>query len=48
MEPTVHAYVKELAQTYGQDNRILIWNIWNEAGEFPAYGKISFPDEEGL
>lgn len=24
--------MKELAQTYGQDNRILIWNIWNEAG----------------
>ena len=32
MEPVVHAYVKELAKVYGQDDRILIWNIWNEAG----------------
>ena len=32
MEPVVEAYVRELARTYGNDKRILIWNVWNEAG----------------
>ncbi len=32
MEPVIHQYVKELAEHYGQDDRILIWNVWNEAG----------------
>jgi len=32
MEPQVKAYVQEMARVYGQDDRILIWNIWNEAG----------------
>ena len=32
MEPVAEAYVRELAKTYGQDDRIIIWNIWNEIG----------------
>ncbi|MBQ4307074.1 MAG: hypothetical protein II759_00670 [Lachnospiraceae bacterium] len=32
MEPTVEAYVREMAQVYGQDDRIIIWNVWNEIG----------------
>lgn len=32
MEPVAEAYVRELARTYGNDPRILIWNVWNEAG----------------
>ena len=32
MEPVVEAYVREMARTYGNDKRILIWNVWNEAG----------------
>lgn len=32
MEPVVEAYVREMARTFGRDPRILIWNIWNEAG----------------
>lgn len=32
MEPVVHAYVKEMAEAFGQDDRILIWNVWNEVG----------------
>lgn len=32
MEEAVHTYVGELAERYGMDSRILIWNIWNELG----------------
>jgi hypothetical protein len=32
MDIVVEEYIKELAEHYGQDNRILIWNIWNEPG----------------
>ena len=32
MEPVVEQYVKELAARYGQDSRIIIWNVWNEIG----------------
>ena len=32
MEPVVEAYVREMARTYGNDKRILIWTVWNEAG----------------
>lgn len=32
MEPEIKRFVSELADRYGQDSRILIWNIWNEAG----------------
>ena len=31
-EPAIKEYIKELAGRYGQDKRILIWNVWNEAG----------------
>lgn len=32
MEPLVHRYIQELSERYGKDPRILIWNVWNEAG----------------
>jgi len=32
MDVVVEEYVKELAEHYGNDSRILIWNIWNEPG----------------
>ena len=32
MEPVIEAYVRELAKKYGQDDRVIIWNIWNELG----------------
>ena len=32
MEPVVEEYIRELARVYGQDDRIIIWNIWNELG----------------
>lgn len=31
-EESIHRYVLELCEHYGKDPRILIWNIWNEAG----------------
>ncbi|MFR6330537.1 MAG: beta-galactosidase [Eisenbergiella sp.] len=30
--PVIEEYIKELASRYGQDPRILMWNVWNEAG----------------
>ena len=32
MEPVIKQYVSDLAEHYGKDPRILIWNIWNEIG----------------
>lgn len=32
MESVAEAYVRELARIYGKDERILIWNVWNEPG----------------
>ena len=32
MEPVVRAYIHQLAQRYGNDPRILLWNVWNEPG----------------
>lgn len=32
--PVIEEYIKELASRYGQDPRILMWNVWNEAGKF--------------
>ncbi len=42
MEPEIRRYVEELAERYGQDSRILIWNIWNEAGN-SSRGMTSLP-----
>jgi len=39
MEPVIRNYVRELAEKYGQDDRIIIWNIWNEAGNSNRLGK---------
>lgn len=32
METVVQTYIHQLAQHYGKDPRILIWNVWNEPG----------------
>ncbi len=32
MEDVVRDYISQLAQHYGDDARILIWNVWNEPG----------------
>ena len=32
MEEVVHEYVAQLANRYGRDRRIIMWNVWNEAG----------------
>lgn len=32
MDEKVERYVREMAQCYGSDSRILIWNVWNELG----------------
>ena len=32
MTPEIEKYVRELAKRYGQDDRVIIWNIWNELG----------------
>jgi hypothetical protein len=39
MQPVVEKYVRELARKYGQDDRIIIWNIWNEPGNSERYMK---------
>lgn len=32
MDETVHCYIHDLAEHYRDDQRIILWNIWNEAG----------------
>ena len=32
MEPVVEEYIRNWQGVYGQDDRIIIWNIWNELG----------------
>lgn len=32
MEEVVSRYIKEMAERYGKDKRIIIWNVWNEMG----------------
>jgi hypothetical protein len=39
LEPAFHNYVKELAGKYGQDDRIIIWNVWNEPGNSQRLSK---------
>lgn len=42
MEQVVADYVKEMAGTFGNDDRILIWNVWNEIGNSQR-GEKSLP-----
>ena len=42
MDEIVEEYIKQLANKYGQDDRILIWNVWNEAGNSNR-GTMSLP-----
>ncbi|WP_062200371.1 cellulase family glycosylhydrolase [Demequina salsinemoris] len=32
LEPLFKEYVTSLATRYGQDDRVLLWNVWNEVG----------------
>ena len=41
MTPEIEKYVRELAKRYGQDDRVIIWNIWNELGN-SGRGEKSF------
>ncbi|MDP4278512.1 MAG: cellulase family glycosylhydrolase, partial [Bacteroidota bacterium] len=51
--PTLEKYVKDILTTFGKDNRILMWDLYNEPGNqgpvnktaprFPAYGNKSMP-----
>ena len=45
--PIIEEYMKELASRYGQDPRILIWNVWNEAGNSGRLNK-SLPLMEAI
>ena len=38
----IEKYVRELAKRYGQDDRVIIWNIWNELGN-SGRGEKSLP-----
>lgn len=40
--PDIERFVRELAERYGNDSRIIMWNIWNEAGNMNR-GMMSFP-----
>lgn len=42
MTPEIEKYVRELAKRYGQDDRVIIWNIWNELGN-SGRGEKSLP-----
>ncbi|MDR1825528.1 MAG: cellulase family glycosylhydrolase [Bifidobacteriaceae bacterium] len=42
LEPVFHQYVTELAIRYGHDDRVNIWNIWNEVGN-STRGDLSVP-----
>ena len=39
IQPLVETYIHELAEHYGQDDRIIIWNVWNEAGNSQRMSK---------
>lgn len=47
LEPEILRFIGELADRYGQDDRILIWNIWNEAGNSGRHS-MSLPMMEKL
>lgn len=42
LEPTFRRYVDELAARYGQDERVIVWNVWNEIGN-STRGELSLP-----
>lgn len=42
MTPEIEKYVRELVKRYGQDDRVIIWNIWNELGN-SGRGEKSLP-----
>ena len=42
LEPLFRQYVRELAERYGGDERVLLWNVWNEIGN-SSRGAMSVP-----
>ncbi len=42
LEPVFRQYIHELSEHYGRDERILIWNVWNEIGN-SSRGDLSLP-----
>jgi len=40
--PALEAFVRDLAARYGKDKRIIMWNVWNEAGNCNR-GTMSYP-----
>jgi hypothetical protein len=44
----LEAYVTDVIKTFGQDDRVLAWDLFNEPdnGNANSYGKVEFPVEE--
>ncbi|MBQ8098727.1 MAG: cellulase family glycosylhydrolase [Bacteroidaceae bacterium] len=40
--PKLEKYVKDLLTTFGQDQRVLLWDLWNEPGN-SGYGVTTLP-----
>jgi hypothetical protein len=47
MKPVIEQYVKEMGMRYGQDDRVLLWNVWNEPGNSGRLSK-SMPMMENV
>jgi hypothetical protein len=48
--PRLEAYVKDVVATFGKDDRVLAWDIWNEPDNMndSSYGKIEPPNKVDL
>jgi len=47
MKPVIEQFVKEMGTRYGQDDRVLLWNVWNEPGNSGRLSK-SLPMMENV
>ncbi|CAM3508761.1 cellulase family glycosylhydrolase [Parendozoicomonas haliclonae] len=41
--PFIEAYIRDLMKSFGQDDRILIWDLYNEPGNPTVFNKIYSP-----
>lgn len=48
--PKLEKYVKDLVSTYKNDNRILVWDVWNEPDNMtgPSYEKVEIANKVDL